>query len=141
MWASFLSTFPRPLCLQSEINTTTNYQLITTSNWVLNYGASYHVTNDLVNLPLYYLYSGLDNVVLGDGTCLSIQNSSTMQLSSSTHTLMLDNVLRVPTMFMNLILVLDLYASNTVTVLIFFNHYFSGIGSSNRGNYGHGKVH
>ena len=46
-----------------------------------------------------------------------------MQLSSSTHTLMLDNVLHVAPMSMNLISVSVLCASNVVTIL-FFVHYF-----------------
>ena len=126
----FTPTLPCPPYLQPQVNTTTKYQSITTFDWVLDSGVSHHANNDLVNLLLHYLYFGSDNVILGDGTCLSIQNFSTMQLSSSTHTLMLDNVLHVSAMYMNLILVSTLCASNVVIVL-FFLSLFSGAGSSN----------
>ena len=53
---------------------------------------------------------------------------------------MVDNVLHVPAMFMNLISFLALCASNDVNVLLFLS-LFSGVGSSNEGNYGHMKEH
>ena len=63
-----------------------------------------------------------------------------MQLSSSTHTLILDNVLHVLTMFMNLISISTLCASNVVTVF-FFYHYFHAQDRQAGGNYGHGQAH
>ncbi|EXB36766.1 hypothetical protein L484_004012 [Morus notabilis] len=40
----------------------------TTSNWLLDSGASHHITSDMNNLTLREPYEGLDDIVIGDGT-------------------------------------------------------------------------
>ena len=35
--------------------------------WIMDLGASHHVTADLNNLSLYSNYGGLDEIIVGDG--------------------------------------------------------------------------
>lgn len=41
-------------------------------NWIMDYGASHHVTNDLLNLSLHAPYDGLDELHLTDDSGLRI---------------------------------------------------------------------
>lgn len=42
--------------------------------WLLDSGATHHMTSDLSNLALHQPYTGDDNVLIGDGSGLSIKN-------------------------------------------------------------------
>lgn len=54
--------------------------------WLLDSGASHHVTTDLANLSLHYPYDGTDEIVIGDGTGLPISHTGSAQLSFSNTT-------------------------------------------------------
>ncbi|XP_010523620.1 PREDICTED: uncharacterized protein LOC104801935 [Tarenaya hassleriana] len=45
------------------------------SPWLLDFGASHHVTSDLANLALHTPYQGGDEVVIGDGSGLAITHT------------------------------------------------------------------
>jgi hypothetical protein len=75
----------------------------TSPTWLLDSGASHHVTADLENLSLHSPYSGSDDVMIGDGTNLPITHTGSSHLSSPTSFFKLSNVLCVPTMKKNLI--------------------------------------
>ena len=84
--------------------------------WLLDSGASHHVTADLENLSLHSPYSGSDDVMIGDGTNLPITHTGSTHLSSPTSSFTLSNVLCVPTMQRNLISVYQFCVTNNVSV-------------------------
>ncbi|RVW86331.1 Retrovirus-related Pol polyprotein from transposon RE2 [Vitis vinifera] len=69
-------------------NTTTN-----NPSWLLDSGASHHVTTDLNNLSLHAPYTGSYDVMIGDGTGLLISHTGSASLPSSTTTFTLNDVL------------------------------------------------
>ncbi|KAJ9555883.1 hypothetical protein OSB04_010497 [Centaurea solstitialis] len=73
------------------------------SPWLLDNGASHHVTTDLSNLSLHHPYDGTDEIVIGDGSGLPISHTSSTHLSSPTQKFTLSNVLFVPSMHKNII--------------------------------------
>ncbi|KAH7571754.1 hypothetical protein JRO89_XS04G0132200 [Xanthoceras sorbifolium] len=75
------------------VNTTTN-----NPSWLLDSGASHHVTTDLSNLSLHAPYIGSDDVIMDDGTDLSISHTGSASIPTSTTTFTLNDVLCVPTM-------------------------------------------
>ncbi|KAJ1700906.1 hypothetical protein LUZ63_000685 [Rhynchospora breviuscula] len=67
------------------------------SDWVLDSGATHHVTNDINNLSAFYAYSGQDNLQIGDGSGLPIQNIGTTSLLISNFVISLKDTLHDPT--------------------------------------------
>ncbi|KAH7543814.1 hypothetical protein JRO89_XS15G0024100 [Xanthoceras sorbifolium] len=82
-----------------------NFAVNTASNtlWLLDSGASYHVTSDLNNLLLHSPYSGTDDIMIGDGLALPITHTGSTCLKTPQTTFSLNNVLCVPSMKKNLI--------------------------------------
>lgn len=65
---------PQP---QQPWHPTANAAMVTgdSSTWLLDSGASHHMTSDLNNLSLHGPYNGGDDVILGDGSGLSISHT------------------------------------------------------------------
>lgn len=88
-------------------------------SWLLDSGATHHLTSDLHNLSLHQPYMGGDEVVVGNGSSLPITHTGSMILPSSTRSLMLNDVLCVPHIHRNLISVHRLCNANRVSVEFF----------------------
>lgn len=86
------------------------------SPWLLDSGASHHIASDLSNLSLHSPYQGGDDVTIGNGTGLPITHTGSTTLPSSSRSLVLNNVLCVPSMKKNLISVNKLCKTNNVMV-------------------------
>lgn len=86
-------------------------------------GASHHLTSDRSSLHTVSEYGGPDEIVLGDGTTLSISHTGHTNLSTSTRPLNLSNVLCVPNLRKNLISVAKLCRANQVSVEFFPLHF------------------
>ena len=87
-----------------RVNTATHYHTSGPSfDWVVDSGASHHVTNDLNNLSLHQPYTESDTVVIGNGTCLPICNNGSMRILTLHDFVALTDVLHVPDMSLNLI--------------------------------------
>ena len=84
--------------------------------WLLDSGASHHVTTDLNNMSLHSPYSGSDDIMIGDGSGLKITHTSSIHLPSKPSSFLLSNVLYVPNMKQNLISVSQFCATNQVSV-------------------------
>ncbi|KAI3826502.1 hypothetical protein L1987_00550 [Smallanthus sonchifolius] len=56
----------------------------TQTNWLLDSGASHHVTNDLKALSLHAPYDGTEELIIGDGSSLTITHIGTLDRSSKT---------------------------------------------------------
>ena len=78
------------------------------------------MTVDLAALALHEPYTASDNVIIGDGTCLSIANIGSFTLPSLPTPLLFTNVLHVFAMSKNLISIFSLCADNSITVLFFY---------------------
>ncbi|XP_010513467.1 PREDICTED: uncharacterized protein LOC104789470 [Camelina sativa] len=84
--------------------------------WIMDSGATHHMTSDLHNLSLHHPYQGGDSVTVGDGSALSIKHTGSLSLPSTSRPLTLKNVLCVPKIHKNLISVYRLCNANNVTV-------------------------
>ena len=73
--------------------------------WLLDSGASPHVTADLNNLTLHAPYDDPDDNAIDDGTGLHITHSGTTSLSTSSNSFTLHNVLCVSHMKRNFIFI------------------------------------
>lgn len=90
-----------------------------TPSWLLDSGASHHITMDFANMSVHSPYNGGEEVMVADGTGLNISNTGSFHLSSSSRRLVLRNVLHVPRIAKNLISVKRLCTDNVVSVEFF----------------------
>lgn len=74
-----------------------------TSHWVLDSGATNHVTSDLNNLSTFFNYDGNDTLQLGNGTGLPIAHIGSSSLTISNHFIHLHDILHVPKFSKNLL--------------------------------------
>lgn len=88
--------------------------------WIVDSGASHHVTSQLSNLALHQPYEGPDDIQIGDGSGLSITHTGSTFISPS---FSLSNVLCVPSINQNLISVAKFCRSNH-TSIEFLPSYF-----------------
>ena len=89
------------------------------SSWIMDSGATHHLTSDLDNLALHQPYHGNDKVLIGDGSGLPITHSGSLSLPSTTRPLTLTDVLCVPHIHKNLISVYRLCNAYKVSVEFF----------------------
>ncbi|KAG7587359.1 GAG-pre-integrase domain [Arabidopsis thaliana x Arabidopsis arenosa] len=87
--------------------------------WILDSGATHHMTSDLHNLSLHHPYAGEDAVLIGDGSGLPITHTGSTILPSNSRNLSLNSVLCVPNIRKNLISVYRLCNANKVSVEFF----------------------
>ena len=100
--------------------------------WILDLGASNHITINLGNLSLHYPYSGHDDVLISGGNMLSISHIGSLTLPTFSNSFTLDNVIYVPAMKNNLISISQLCSTNHVYVTLLPN-VFQMRGSSHEG--------
>ena len=81
------------------------------------------MTTDLATLALHEPYTTSNNVIIGDGTSLSIANIGSFTLTSLPTPLLFTNVLHVPAMSKNVISVSTIYADNLINVLFFYSFF------------------
>ncbi|KAH9609129.1 hypothetical protein KSS87_004494 [Heliosperma pusillum] len=53
------------------------------ANWVIDSGATHHITHDLANLALHAPYDGNDDLLIGDGSPLQITNTGPIDGTSA----------------------------------------------------------
>lgn len=86
-----------------------------TNNCVLDTGATHHVTSDIQNLSMHSNYTGNDEVILGNGTGISISHIGSSTLNTPSITFTLNNILCAPSVKNNL---------NSVTKIIRLLNFF-----------------
>ena len=91
--------------------------------WLMDSGASHHVTSDMNNLASHVQYSGPDGVVVGNGATLPITHTGSLSLKSPSRDFSLNNVLYAPSMQKNLISV-NRFCKTNKTSVEFFPHMF-----------------
>ncbi|KAJ9552513.1 hypothetical protein OSB04_016558 [Centaurea solstitialis] len=89
-----------------------------TDPWVVDSGATNHVTADLGNLSIQSEYTGTDNLVVGSGEPLPITHIGQSVLTSKhvSKPLSLNNILVVPKISKNLVSVSQLCKDNNVSI-------------------------
>lgn len=88
-----------------------------TTGWLLDSGASHHVTNDLDNLSLHAPYGGSDELIIGDGSGLPIANTGYSSFILNSTSLHLNNVLHVPSASRNIISLSKLCQDNNISIV------------------------
>jgi gag-polypeptide of LTR copia-type len=91
-----------------------------TKSWFLDSGATTHVTNDLNNLSSSSVYTGRDQVHMGNGSGLSIFNIGSCYIGTTSKPLYLHNLLHVPDITKKLLSISQLTKDNAV--IIEFTH-------------------
>lgn len=87
-----------------------------TTDWYLDSAATHHITNNLSNMHLYQPYHSNDQVMVGNGANLPIQNSVKGILPTPSHSFCLNQVLHVPTLTTNLVSVQKFTKDNNCTI-------------------------
>lgn len=105
---------------QANVGTFTQYN---PQQWLLDSGATHHLTSDLNNLALHQPYNGGEEVAIADGSGLPITHTGSASISTPTRSLLLNDVLCVPHVNKNLLYVYRLCNANQVCVA-FYRSYF-----------------
>ena len=90
-----------------------------TNPWLLDSGATHHLTSDLNNLSLHRPYNGGDDVMIADGSNMMISHTGSTLIPNHTRSLLLDKILCVPNIQKNLISIYRLCNVNKVSVEFF----------------------
>ncbi|KAJ9566804.1 hypothetical protein OSB04_002770 [Centaurea solstitialis] len=93
-----------------------NISTIVHPKWLLDSGASHHVTNDIENLSLHNPYDGTEELVIVDGTGLHISHTGSLTLPHLSSHLTLSNVLYVPSISRNIISISKFCRENRMSV-------------------------
>lgn len=91
--------------------------------WILDSGATYHITSDINNLSLHQPYLGGEEVIVGNGATLPITHTGSTLLPSMSKPLSLNQVICVPNIAQNLVSVYRLCNTNRVSVEFFPAHF------------------
>lgn len=83
-------------------------------SWLLDFGVSHHVTNDISHLSISNYYTGQDKLHIANGNGLSIQHHGSIEFNIIP--LRLSNILHVPFVTQNLIYVSQLCQTNSESV-------------------------
>ncbi|WVY96943.1 hypothetical protein V8G54_029094 [Vigna mungo] len=90
------------------------------NNFLVDSGATHHVTNDLVNLVLHHPYMGPDSLFMGNGSGLNITHSRTLLLND----LSLSNTLCVPSMQQKILSVSQLTKQTNSAIVFLPNSFY-----------------
>lgn len=82
------------------------------SSWIMDNGASHHITQDLQQLTLANPYPGSDQVTISDGSGFHITRTGSTSIHTSTKPLHLKQVLCVPNIQFSLLSISKLCKSN-----------------------------
>lgn len=100
--------------VRPQANTATAVTL-DSSQWLVNSGASHHITNILNNPAIHAPYDGTEELIIGDGTGLSISHVSFIKFSRSS-SLILNNVLCIHSMSKSIIYISQLCLDNNAII-------------------------
>lgn len=111
--------FPQLRSPRPSVNHVTTFPFAQTP-WIVDSGASHHVTSQMSNLSLHQPYKGPDDIQIGDGSGLKITHTGSVSFPPSFN---LSHVLCVSSINQNLIYVFKFCHSNQ-TFIEFFPSYF-----------------
>ncbi|XP_014491092.1 uncharacterized protein LOC106753757 [Vigna radiata var. radiata] len=90
------------------------------NNFLVDSGATHHVTNDLDNLALHHPYTGPDSLFMGNGSGLNITHSGTLLLND----LSLSHTLCVPSRQQKILFVSQLTKQTNFVVVFLPNSFY-----------------
>lgn len=93
------------------------------ASWIFDSGASHHVTTDLNNLSFHAPYDGTEELVIGDGSGLQITHIGCLLLHTTHTSIILKNVLCVPSLSKNIISISRLCLDNNL-LMKFYSSVF-----------------
>ena len=93
------------------------------NQWILDSGATHHMTSDLSNLALHQPYNGGDDVAIADGSGLAITHTGSTSFTMPAKPLALTDIICVPNINKSLISVYRLCNANRVSVESFPAHF------------------
>jgi hypothetical protein len=102
------------------------------NNWILDTGASHHMTSDLQNLSLHSEYSGTEDIMVGDDKTIPITHTGFTSLITPNNSFRLKQVLCSLHISQNLVSVSQFCFHNN-TSIEFFPDWFSCEGSDHGG--------
>ena len=120
--SSMRSSSPPPNFWQPRANFVAS-QSYNPNNWIMDSGATHHLTTDLNNLALHQPYTGGEEVTIADGSALPISHTGTTYLKTPSTSFTWNDVLYVPNLHKNLISVYCLCNTNNVSVEFFPAHF------------------
>ncbi|KAJ4761435.1 hypothetical protein LUZ62_071810 [Rhynchospora pubera] len=100
-------------------NAHTQPQLTSSNDWIIDSGATNHVTSDLNNLSSFFPYQGSDNLQIGNGMGLSISHVGSTSFTLSNCSIQLNDILHVPNFSKNLISLSRLLHDNPSLIINF----------------------
>lgn len=89
------------------------------SPWVVDSGASHHITNDVHNFQSPQDYTGPEELTMGDGKSIAISHTGNTSLRTSNHQFTLSNTLCAPDIKTNLISVSQFCQDNNTSIEFF----------------------
>ncbi|KAF5454397.1 hypothetical protein F2P56_024066, partial [Juglans regia] len=92
--------------------------------WVVDSGASHHITFDMSKLSVHFEYNGTNEVIIRDGSGLAISHVGTVNFWLPTRTIALTNTLCVPAIHKNLILIHEFTKTNNLVIEFHPFHFF-----------------
>ncbi|KAI4371715.1 hypothetical protein MLD38_010035 [Melastoma candidum] len=93
-----------------------SHDLSQSSEWLLDTGATHHVTPDLNDLTISSAYTGKSSVLVGNGHRLQIAHVGQTVLGSQTKPIILNQVLHTPNLSQHLVSVSKLCVDNNVVI-------------------------
>lgn len=90
-----------------------------TAPWIVDSGASHHITSDANNFTEIQNYSGPDTIAMGDGNAIPISQTGKAKISSSHYQFNFQNTLCAPNIKRNLISVSQFCKDNLTSVEFF----------------------
>ena len=97
------------------------------NNWILDLGASHHITSDLKNLAIHFDYEGNDGIIIRDGSSIPIAQIGSSTISSCKSNFHLNNILCAPTIKGNLISVSQFCKTNYTSIEFYPNDFVVNI--------------
>ncbi|KAL4591677.1 hypothetical protein LXL04_004647 [Taraxacum kok-saghyz] len=119
-----LPSLPKTTYPTAQANVMTSNQSDNNTNWMFDSGTSHHIINDFDALSLHAPYDGTDELVIGDGSSLTITHVGSLTLSFSNNSFFLQNVLCVPSISRNIISISRLCLDNNILIAFFYFHFF-----------------
>ena len=89
------------------------------TTWIVDSGASHHITSDLQNLSLHSNYGGNENIMIDDGNGIPITHVGSTTIEAPTTTFSLDNVLCAPLIKKALISISQFCHQNNTSIEFF----------------------
>ncbi|KAB2630096.1 hypothetical protein D8674_007615 [Pyrus ussuriensis x Pyrus communis] len=111
-WGNYAYQGQPPPPSLSAMNAQQTSSFLPQDAWIVDSGASHHITSDISALSQVIPFEGSEKITIGNGTGLPIKNIGSIMLQTPTCSLVLNKVLHVPNIARSLLSVKQLCADN-----------------------------